>query len=403
MTEQSWKALLTPAIQDFIQQHADDDPKQLALQKWPDDTWPRALILDQIKARQKAKHKLSSWHGCADIIFPPSDLVEQASSEATARFKASLVSGNTCIDLTAGCGVDSWAFAQQFQTLHCVEQNGEAAAIIAHNLSKLCPKTDLHIHPVQAENFLKTAPTADLIYIDPQRRDTNKRGLFKFEDCSPNIFNTIDLMLQYTTKILIKASPMVSIEGTINTLPHIKNIYVVEWDGQCKEVLFLLEKNYTNKPEKYAITLQNNGKIHNKLASNPTENKIVQYNDPLSFLYEPSPAYQKADLMEEIAQTFGLKQLAPHTHLFTSERPIANFPGRSFRVTATLPVQKKALTINKANLTVRNFPDSVENLRKKLKLKDGGDTYIYACTLKSGEKKLILCCKDPVNFPPLQS
>lgn len=399
----SWEMLQDKAIQTFIQDHQSSDVKQLGLMSWPDKNWPKPLILDQIKARQKTAHKLPTWHEQTGIIFPPSDIVEQASSEATAKFKASLFATGKGLDLTGGCGIDSWAFAQHCTDLDIIEQHAQACAQIQHNLPQLETKANIHTHHCTAEDFIAKALQAnqsyDFIYIDPQRRTENKRGLYKLEDCTPNIIDLLPSLKQLTHKLVVKTSPMLSIEQAQQTLPHLSDVYCIEWDGQCKEILLVFDtssaKQHTVKH--HAVILNHDGTAKTHLTSSATSHTIT-YSDPQTYLYEPAPALQKSKLMAELAAQYQLQKLAPNTHLFTSETLVADFPGRYFKIESIAPVQKKSLNTSKANLTIRNFPSDIATLRKKLKLKEGGDLYIYACTLIGGEKRLILCRKDCINI-----
>lgn len=372
--------------------HARSDVKQLALQKWPNEHWPRAVILDQIKARQKAETKLASWKTYEGLIYPPADTVEQASSGATSIYKASLVTGQSCADLTAGCGVDSWALGNHFKKLYCVERESGAASLLEHNLKILRPDLPCEVHNASAEEFICHMPAVDLIYIDPQRRDDSRRGLFKLEDCSPNILDLLPALMTRTKTVMIKTSPMISIDQALAILPNVQHIHVVEWDGQCKEILFIIKiLEEIHAPLITAVRLHDDGSVYDSINFHKkhTQNANINYASPLNYLYEPSAAYQKADAMTAIAETFACPKLAPDTHLFTSDMLIENFPGRRFEVTGLHQPTRKKLPFSKANLTVRNFPDTVENLRKKLKLADGGEDYLFACTLQGGEKIIV--------------
>lgn len=400
-----WQALCDPDIQAFIQHNAQEDPAKLALAAWPNPTWPRTLILDQIKARQKAQKKAPEWTQTHGVIFPSPSILEQASSTATARYKASLCTGNTAIDLTGGCGIDSWALTHHFTTLHTVEHTQDAAQHLAHNLATLNPHHTTTVHHDTAEHFITHFNGhADLIYIDPQRRTTNKKGFFQFDACTPNIIELLPTLCEKANTIIIKASPMISLDACETTLPYLTDIHVVEWDKQCKEIVLILKPGTpeTRPPRRHAICLNQNGMPEHSLTSHPTldpKAPPTTYTAPLTYLYEPCAALQKAGppLMDTLVRTYPVHKLAPDTHLFTSDTPIATFPGRSFTIHTQFPVNAKALKaagITQANLTIRNFPSTVEALKKTLKLKDGGNTYLFACTLHNDHKTLIACRKD---------
>lgn len=386
----SWQALLNPDIRAFLNKHADADPKTLALKKWPDDKWPKALILDQIKARQKAAKKIPNWlNQHPDLILPPSDIIEQASSTATARYKASLASGKTFTDLTGGAGIDSWAFIHNFNHADIVEQTVEAAEILKHNFALTHPNTAT-IHTQTAETYAQIMQPADCLYIDPERRTTQRRGIYKLEECSPNVIDLLPILETKAQTIIIKTSPMLDIAKGIEALKHVTDIHVIEWNNECKELLFILKPGHTTKhPKIHAVRLNDDGTPEHKISSLDSEITASEYADPQTYLYEPSPAVQKSGLFDSLTNAYPIQKLAPSTNLFTSETPIKDFPGRSFKIINTYPPQKKALPFKKANLTVRNFPETTENLRKKLGLKDGGNEYLFACTLANDTKRII--------------
>ncbi len=389
-----WKQLLSADIQQFINAHENDDIRVLALKKPPSHDWPYALIIDQIKTRQKAKAKIPAWvNAHSDIIFPANNILEQASSSATAHYKSALINFNTFVDLTGGAGIDSAAFLNHATSGIIIEQHKETASLLAHNIPLLC-KTPAQILHKSAEDFIKTMEKTDLIYIDPQRRNSNKRGIYKLEECTPNIINLLPTLSKKAKYILLKTSPMLDIAATIKTLQIVSQAHVIEWQGECKEVLYLLNTNQTiphNDIPITAVSLDSNGRALKALTfTREHETKITNhYSAPLQYLFEPSPAFQKSGGFNAIAQTYGLQKLAKHTHLYTSNQPCTAFPGRQFKIISTLPVNRKSLPINKAHLTIRNFPSSVEELRKKLKLKDGGNDYIFACTLHDNSKVLL--------------
>lgn len=385
-------ALLKPEIRDFIDRHEREDVRELALKKMPDD-WPRAAILNQIKSRQKAGVKIPSWLTAhKDIILPVPDLIEQASSDATARYKASLFQGERFFDLTGGVGVDCAAFAKRFNHVTCVENNSEAAALLLHNLPLV---TGREIHCLESET--RTAlenikDPIDLIYIDPQRRNDARKGLKYFEECSPNILDLLPLLLEKSSNILIKTSPMLDIQQALAQLPQTRTVYVVEWRKECREVLYHLtrETDDTEVTIK-AVSLQNDGtSLHEHSFTRTEEAQTdVQIELPQTYLYEPGPAFMKAGCYKILAKTYGLQKLHQHTHLYTSDSFVPDFPGKSFEILGTYPVRKNALPISKTNLAVRNFPDDVQTLYKRLNLKAGGDDMVFACTYFEEQKILI--------------
>ena len=393
-----WQALLDPNIKAFMAMHESSNVRDLALKKSPNPDWPYPLILDQIKSRQKAAVKTPQWLKIDNVIFPSSNTLEQASSTATASYKASLISKKTFVDLTGGSAIDSYALTEHFESGTIIEADESTAALIRHNMALLTSKRVKTLHTT-AENFIETMEPVDLALIDPQRRDQNRKGLYRLEDCSPNI---IELLPKIKAKsILLKTSPMLDINQGIEQLGCVKHVHVLEWQGECKELLFLLtlgEK--TPKIPISAVKLDDQGTPLQSFTYTREEEQetTIQISEPLKYLYEPSPAFMKAGGHKSINNTYSTTKLHPHTHLYTSKNPIKNFPGRGFEIIDTYPPQAKALPIKKANLTVRNFPTDIVTLKKKLKLKDGGNDYLFACTIldsqtNKNQHKILHCRK----------
>ena len=385
-------ALLKPEIQDFIARHKDADVRDLALKKMPPE-WPRAAILNQIQSRQKSKGKISSWLAAHTyVIFPVPDLIEQASSDATARYKASLFQGERFVDLTGGVGVDCAAFAKNFNHVTCVENNSEAAILLRHNLPLVTGK-EINCIATDARTALQSIELpVDLIYIDPQRRNKMRKGLKYFEECSPDIIDLLPVLLEKSSNILIKTSPMLDIQQALAQLPQTRTVYVVEWQKDCREVLYHLtrEPNHAEVTIK-AVSLKDDGTSLHEYTFIRTEEKeaIVQFDLPQTYLYEPGPAFMKAGCYKSLSDTYGVKKLHQHTHLYTSDIFVPNFPGKSFKILGTYPVRKDALPVSKTNLAVRNFSDDVQTLYKRLNLKPGGNDMVFACTCLEEQKILI--------------
>ena len=377
----NWQALLDPNIKAFMALHENSDVRDLALKKCPNPDWPYPLILDQIKARQKAAIKIPQWLKHEDIIFPSSSTLEQASSIATANYKASLIKGKTFVDLTGGTAIDSYALSQNFESGTIIDADENTAALIKHNIGTLSPKS-IKVEHDTAETFVTKMEKVDLALIDPQRRNENRKGLYKLKDCSPNIFELLKNIKAET--IILKTSPMLDINQGIEQLGCVEHVHVVELQGECKELLFILkpEKTAENIPIT-AVKIENDGDVLQSFTyTREAEQDInVKISKPLKNLYEPNPAFMKAGGYKSIADAYTLPKLHPHTHLYTSETHIQDFPGRSFEIIDTYHAQSKAIPFKKANLTVRNFPQDTATLKKKLKLKDGGNDYLFASTI----------------------
>ena len=382
--------LLDADIQDFIAAHTKSDVAQLALKKAPNPTWDYKLVLEQIRARQKADKKIPHWLSVNSIIMPPPDLIEQASSQATATYKASLSDGKTFVDLTAGCGVDSLAIANSFENGVCIEKNEYASQLLRHNLPLLTSKP-IEVLQQDTHDFVQEMKPVDLIIIDPQRRDNKGKGKFRFEDCDPDILKLLPQILNKTRKLLIKASPMLDIDQAIKTLECVEEIYCVEWKGDCKELLLMCSQTPPDEPVIHAVSIDDSGTALKTISFTQKDEKAAQadFSWPCAYIYEPGPAFQKAAPYTLMSEKFDVKKLHPHTHMYTSEHLISGFPGRVFDLQAVLAVKKGAVNLKAANIATRNFPLSPENLRKKLKIKEGGEDYIYGCTLADNSKKLL--------------
>ncbi len=393
-----FKHLLDPDIQKFIHDHENENVKDLALKKLPNDTWNASLILDQIKVRQRAKTKLPDLYDTDRFIFPKSHTFEQASSCACAKYKSSLVQGQSFIDLTAGGGVDAYYISKRFHSGRLVERDQETAAVLKHNFEQLHTNCAITVENTNAANALNTASPVDFIFIDPSRRENNKRGIFDLSSCSPDIINLLPLLKEKTKQVMIKTSPILDIEKAIHLLGQVNQVHVIQWNNECKEVLYLIDFSKEVNPASIIITsvnLDDNGKPITKFSYNLSDEKNIKctYADPKKYIYEPGPAFLKAGGFKSIALFHEMDKLHPHTHLYTSNQIQPDFPGKMYEVIDIIPVKPKELQIKKADLALRNFPGTVENLKKKLKLSDGGEHRIFATTLKNDSKKLIICRK----------
>ena len=381
------------------------------------------FIARQTEGRKIIANKLPSWAENMSILFPVKISLEQCSSEATAIYKAGLVRGESLVDLTGGFGVDCSFLSKNFTSVDYVEQNEELCQIAEHNFAAL--GLNIRVNNAESVSFLADMPSVDCIYIDPARRDVKGKKTADLSLCSPNLLEIRDILLEKCNTLLIKLSPMFDISSALEVFPECKQVHVVSVKNECKELLLLVEKGFCGETEvvcvdldelgvrnfavsesnvQFTETLPNESKIAEgneepeitSVASNLKKEKgeIISYSFPKSYLYEPNASIMKAGLFKTVANKYNVQKLHPSTHLYTSEELVPNFPGRSFEIKRVTKVQKKEIQdIEKANLSTRNFPGNVADLRKKLKLKDGGDTYIFACTLNDNSKVLIICEK----------
>ncbi|MBC5992891.1 THUMP-like domain-containing protein [Pontibacter cellulosilyticus] len=391
--------IFTPEEKQFIQEHLHHAPATLMLQAKRYPQLPVLELVQQIQARQKATHKLPTWAQNPDIIFPVTLSVEQSSSEATAAFKASVISGDLLIDLTGGFGVDSLYFAKRFKQVVHLEQNKELQQIAAHNF-KLLGADNLQSINTTAEDFLESyTGKADIIYLDPARRGNRDEKLHLLQDCEPDVLHLLPLLLQKSKAILLKTSPMLDIEQALEQLGQVYQIWVVAVQNEVKEVLYLLQPN-APAPAEAARTATNllSGAASQSISFTRTaeDAAVPNYSDPLQFVYEPNAAILKAGAFRTTGQRYGMSKLHPNSHLYTSAMLVPDFPGRSFRCLAVCRYNKKELMrhlpTKKANITVRNFPESVAEIRRKTGIKEGGDIYLFFTT-DMHQKPVVLVCQ----------
>ncbi|PSR54517.1 hypothetical protein AHMF7605_13855 [Adhaeribacter arboris] len=388
---------LTPAEQEFVQEYAQADPATLLLQQHRYRGLAIPKLVHYIQARQKVKHKLPLWYQCLDIVYPPTLSLEQSSSELTAQYKAGLVTGKVLIDLTGGFGIDSFFFAQNFAQVHYVEQNPELTAIAAYN-ARLLGNTNIQFHNDSAAEYLQAfTGQVDWIYLDPARRSTANQKLHFLSDCEPDVLELLSLLFQKTEQVLLKTSPMLDIEQARQQLSKVSKIIVVAVENECKEVLYLLNEKAPPEPDLEAVNLyaQKEPTIF-RFSKSGEEAASITYSEPLPYIYEPNTAILKAGGFKSVAQQYKLNKLHRNSHLYTSENLILDFPGRIFKCLAVSKYQKKEilnyLPEKKANITVRNFPEPVAAIRKKLELQEGGSVYLLATT-DIHQKPIILVCE----------
>ena len=387
--------LLNVTIQKFIDENIDIAISKVALQKnpFPEIEW--ASILNQIEAKVKAKAKLPTWFSTKNIIYPTKISVEQTSSEKTAAYKASIISGETLIDLSGGFGVDDFYFSKKLKTVvHC-EINPELSSIVKHNFQKLNIENIICYPGDSLETLIKLNKSWDWIYIDPSRRNDIKGKVFMLKDCLPNVIENLNFYFKNSNSILIKTAPLLDISAGLLELQNVKTIHIVALENEVKELLWELHKNYSGE---ITIKTINIVKVTDEifefiLDKNP---ESISYYLPRKYLYEANSAIMKSGGFDEVSSKFKLDKLHKHSHLYTSE-DLISFPGRIFEIQDVIPYSKTNMKRNlenkQANITTRNFPDSVESIRKKWKIKDGGKTYCFFTTDVNNNKIALICTK----------
>ncbi|MCL1933588.1 MAG: SAM-dependent methyltransferase [Candidatus Azobacteroides sp.] len=385
------------ASRKFVSDHRFDDVRKLALQTssftGSDIDIPWALT--QIEGRQSAENKIPTWFRCDAIVYPPHLALEQCSSEQTARYKAGLLSGTSFVDLTGGFGVDFAFISGKFQETCYVEKQKELCEIAAFNF-KILGLTSSRIISADATDYLKKMPPVDTIFMDPGRRSVSGKKVFTIEDSEPDLLKIQDLLLEKAETILVKLSPMLDISLALKQLKNVAEVHVVSLENECKELLFLLKKNFASEA---LITCVNLSKKGNQLGisflqSQEKARRIDYTSEPGRYLYEPNASLLKAGFYKGLTELYPLRKFHLDTHLYTSDQFIPDFPGRVFQIEACTSFNKKELKdflreTDKVSLAVRNFPLSAAELRKKLKINEGGETYIFAATLANGKHILL--------------
>jgi hypothetical protein len=387
-------SILQAEVQQFIVDNLKSDITKLILKGSPFDKISAQELANQIVAKQKSEQKLPTWFSTENIYYPPKISIEQTSSEITAAYKVKLVSGTSIIDITGGFGIDCYYFSKQFkQVTHC-EISVELSTIVKHNYQQLNIK-NIETFSGDGIDFLKnTKQIYDCIYIDPSRRNEVKGKVFLLNECLPNVPENIDFLFTKTNQILVKNSPILDISSAISELKFVKEIHVIAVKNEVKEVLFLLEKNYEKDVQIKTTNLLNEDS--QKFEFNFQEEATSNYHQPLSYLYEPNAAILKSGGFHQISKQLNLFKIHQHSHLYTSKKLI-NFPGRCFKIIEVFNYDKKKiktlLSENKANITIRNFPKTVAQIRKETNLKDGGNNYLFFTTDKKNDLKVIICKK----------
>lgn len=387
--------LLNPEIQNFIDATIDTPISKLALQKnpYPEVEW--LSILNQIEAKKKAKDKLPNWFSTKNIIYPSKISIEQTSSEKTASYKSSIVSGDNLIDLTGGFGVDDYYFAKKMSSIAHCEINPELSDIVKHNFEQLNVKNCICYSGDSLETLTTLNKKWEWIYIDPSRRNDAKGKVFMLKDCLPNVPENLSFYFENSDSILIKTAPLLDLTAGLSELRNVKNIHIVALDNEVKELLWELHKEYNG-----SVTIRTINIIKDKTETFDfiLNQKLEEtfYGLPQKYLYEPNSAIMKSGGFDAVGTFYDLDKLQKHSHLYTSDNLIS-FPGRVFEIQTTIPYNKTEMKAHlekkQANITTRNFPDSVEIIRKKWKIKDGGNLYCFFTTDKNNHKIVLICTK----------
>ena len=396
----------TPADRLFVKEHLQDDLSELALTLHGRPALDASWILRQTAGYQAARRKLPEWYGCDDILFPPSLSMEQCSSEQTARYKAEVVgetlpaASRRCgADLTGGFGVDAWALSPLFDAYRYVERNEDLSRVAAHNFQVL-GRGGLSVACADAVDTLRTMDKVDFLFLDPARRDSRGGKVFTLSACEPDVTALWPLLREKCRFLLLKLSPMLDLSAALNEVPEVCRVDVVAVDNDCKELL--LSADFTGSASDGRLTVHTvnftaQGRQDFSFVREAEKQAVsLLAQTPSAYLYEPNAAVMKAGAFKSVGRAFGLMKMHEHTHLYTSDVLAEAFPGRVLQVQQWLkPSSREARAVltalGRANVCTRNYPETVDTLRRRFRLKEGGDRYLYGLTAASGERWLALC------------
>ena len=388
--------MLDTATIEFIREHRNDDVRKLALQTGRYPTVDMRKAVTQIEGWQQAREKLPAWASVDGIIYPPKISMEQCSSEKTAQYKATQIEGERLADLTGGFGIDFSYMARNFKEAFYIERNKNLCDIATANFT-LLGLGHAKVMNGNSEELFDSLPHLDWIFVDPARRDGDGRKVVALSDCEPNVAE-LDL-LSKADKAMIKCSPMLDITMACRQLKNVSAVHIISVNNECKELLIIQDSSEFTGSTTHCVNILKDGTTQVfSFTQDEEETACVSYCSEVGeYLYEPNASVQKAGCPKNLSSHYKVGKLHPNSHLYTSDERIHDFPGRTFKVVEVLGFSKadikRVQSLGKANITVRNFPENVQLLRKRLKLADGGDNYIFATTLNDGSKALLLCKK----------
>lgn len=390
---------MNEATRHFIHRYLEADIRKLALQGGHHPEVDLPLALEQIAGWQKARTKIPSWSAIEGIVYPPHLSMEQCSSELTARYKAGLAGqGHLFVDLTAGFGVDAAFMAKGFSKAVCVEHQERLCHILSENFLHL-GLSQMQVVCGDATEYLHTMPHADLLMIDPARRDEHGSRTFGIADCTPNVLEMMDEMREKADRILIKLSSMLDWRKAISDIGGgVASVHIVSVDNECKELLVEVSKSEDEDVRIVCVNLHDDTSEVFEFDKSSVQLALRDYPQKPQYLYEPNASIMKAGCFDLLSERFAMSQLDNNSHLFVSETDMPDFPGRRFVIDRVTTLNKHDLKeslsgISRANIAVRNFPMTVAELRKRLKLQEGGDVYIFATTVANQGHRLFVCRK----------
>lgn len=385
--------ILQKEVQAFINVNLQTDIPILLFQKSPFETVSTKELAEQIEAKLKSKSKLPTWFSTENIYYPNKLNISQTSSELAANYKASIINGSSLADITAGFGVDCYSFSKILKHVYHIEKNENLSKIALHNFKRIGVSNIDFVTADGIEFIRETNEKFDCIFVDPSRRTNTNKKVFYLTDCEPDVTKHIDLLFSKSDTILIKTGPLLDLSVGLHQLKHVSEIHIIALANDVKEVLWVLKQGFIEEPSIKAVNLKPNSQDIFEFLGSEEKAAVPQFSEPKKYLYEPNAALLKSGAFKLISSRFTIQKLHLHSHLYTS-RILQTFPGRSFEIKTVLNYNKKEiqkLRLTSANITTRNFPDSVATIRKKLKLKDGGVDFLFF-TKNIEDKRIVIHC-----------
>lgn len=390
------------AMFSYIAQNADADTVKLLLKSEPRLTFDKSFAVLQVECRRKTRDKIPSVLQDTHFLFPRAVSAEQCTHQVVAQFHAEQLEASTSVlDMTMGLGIDAFHIAQRASHVTAIEINPEIAEVGKYNYERLCPNMKvLNCDSVEYINHLSDNQQFDAIFIDPARRDSHGQRVYGFADCQPNVLYLLPLIKQHAKQLFIKASPMIDVTQSVRELgTALTDVWAISIKNECKELFFKLDFEASTGAVTLHALNHDKGKWQDFSAClSPTDCASYSEPQPGMTLYEPSASIMKLGCHHAVMLHYGLSGIAQNSHLYISDDFINNFPGRAFTIKQVIPFKSKEIKqmtvqFQQLNIATRNFRLSAEQLKKRLKVQDGGDSYLFATTLSTGEQVLILCEK----------
>lgn len=394
--------ILTDEILKWIEDNLHEDVAKLRLKLHKQMTPELDFALLQIECRKKTAKKLPVTLQCNKFIFPTTLSSEQCTSDLLAIFHSTLIeNGQTLIDLTSGLGIDVYHFASKAKSVTAIEKSPVISEAIKHNAAALALNNITSINDDCIEFIKQCSEHYDVAFIDPARRGKDGRRLYALGDCEPDVSKMLSDLKRLCNRLIVKASPMLDITRTLIELPEASDIYTVGTVQECKELVIVIDfSKETRQINRHAVTLSSNG--YNCYSFNETDESMSmpQYELPQinSYIYEPYPSVMKAAPYKLLSSSFNIAKLHVNTHLYTSAFINHEFPGEIFRIEDIIEFSSKKIKgfstkYPQINIATRNFIIGSDELRKKLKVKDGGTLRAIGCTAADDSKLLLILSK----------